>query len=345
MTLDAVLDRTCARVGLGVRLARASWVALAAVVTVELGSLAERGLPHAREAGLAAGVLLALASLALLVLGRRPTRAQAARRIDAALGDRALVETAAEALTGKHGAFASLLVGDAEAALSKTDVRRLVPIRPPRLLGAGALGAILLLALALGPAAEAPAEEAPLRPFEVEVAPDAGPGSPTSPASKKKPGKIVVSPGQSGEKPARLDEATAHQLARELRELAQMLSRRASGPSSKDEEQHEAALERALQRGDVAAARALMHALASSGSARSAERVAKAADTLTGKKGPEESTSSGGAGAGAGSGPGTGDTVLPGPGALGADPGRKAAEAPPSWRVLEAVRRYEAAIE
>ncbi|MEZ0228110.1 MAG: hypothetical protein ACAI25_05750, partial [Planctomycetota bacterium] len=137
MTLVAALDRARARAGAGARLARASWTALAAAIAVELGQIAERGVPGSATAGLALGGVLALVAVVLLVAGRRPTRVDAARRLDAALARGSLVETAAETLEGRHGPFAGLVVKDAEAALAATDVKKLVPIEPPRALGAG----------------------------------------------------------------------------------------------------------------------------------------------------------------------------------------------------------------
>ncbi len=347
MTLELLLERTRARSGLAARLARAAWLALAAAIVAELGWIAERGLPHAREAGLGLAAALLLAAPFVLVLGRRPSRSQAARRIDEALGGRAaLVETAAEALDGKHGAFASMVVAEAERALAEKDPRGLVPIALPPALGASALAAILLLAVALRPAAEVPAET--LTPFTgIEVAPEPGAGTETPGKNRKNRNKAVISRGTSS---SGLDDAQALELSRELHRLAQELALRPAPPDPEGgaperalEDKQASELERALARGDAAAARAAMKALASAGTARSAQRVEKAADTLTGKRGAEENTSTG-SGTGTGTGTGTGS---PGTGTgtgTGTDPGRAASETT-SWRVREAVARYRATIE
>lgn len=338
--LAATLDRARGRAGFGARLARASWTALAAAFAVELGVIAERGVPYAHEAGLVAGAVLALGALALLVVGRRPTRAEAARRLDAALAQGSLVETAAEALEGRHGAFAPLIVRDAESALAGSAVARLVPIEPPRAIGAGAGAALLLLALALGPVAER-APDAPVAPsLEIDLEVGGTPGEgPTRRGTRR-----VITPGLAGVKPtAKLDDATARALERDLRELAAKLGTRTEGTSSPDEEQRARELEDAIARSDVAAARAAIRALASAGTARSVKTVAKAADTIASRKGGDERSGGGGAG-GSGSGtetrPGAGTGVAAGP--TGEDAGKTAREEVP-WRVSLAVDRYRAA--
>jgi hypothetical protein len=341
MTLELLLERTRSRSGLAVRLARASCLGLAAAIVAELGWIAERGLAHSRETGLGLAATLIVAALLALALGRRPSRAHAARRIDEALGGRSLVETATEALDGKHGAFAAMVVGEAEQALAGKDLRGLVPIALPPALGAGALAAILLLAVGLRPVAEAvPETRNPIDGIEVASEQGAGAETPAKPKSKRV--KAVVSPGKSS---SRLDDGAALELSRELRRLAQELALRPApaDPEGGNEEKQVSELEHALARGDAEAARAAMKALSSAGTARSAARVEKAADTLTGKRGAEENASSG-SGTGTGTGTGTGS---PGTGTgtgTGTDPGRTASETT-SWRVREAIARYREAIE
>ncbi len=339
MTLAATLDRAGARAGFGARLARASWTALAAVVAVELGQIAERGVPHAAIAGFVLGGALAVAALVLLVAGRRPGRVEAARRLDAALAKGSLVETAAETLDGRHAPFGALLVKDAETALASADVKKLVPIEPPRALGAGAGAALLLLALALGPAAERPPEDATPRRWEVDLDETARGGAP---ARRKDPRSVKVGRATDGAKGPKLDDATAKALLRELKDLEKLLAARSGTPPSPAEEQQARDLDAAIKRGDENAVRAAMKALATSGTASSAKAVAKAADTLSGRRTGEDG-SSGGAGSG------TGNTVANGTGTahggeVGADRGKGAREED-SWRVVEAIDRYRASIE
>ena len=194
MNLGAALERTRSRVGFTARLARASWTALAAAVAVELGAIAARGFPHAFQLGVGAGAALVLAALLLLVLGRRPSRTDAARRLDAALAKGSLVETAAEALDGKHGPLGGLVVAGAEEALASSPLTRLVPIEPPRALGAGAGAALLLLAVALGPAAEAVPESTTPRPPEIDLDQSTATGAATT---ARKNGRLVASPGRA----------------------------------------------------------------------------------------------------------------------------------------------------
>jgi hypothetical protein len=345
VSLAATIERTRARIGFGARLAVASWTALAAVITVELGAIAERGLPHALAAGWMLGALLAAAALVLLVLGRTPTRREAAVRLDRALATGSLVETAAEAGEGRHGAFATLLVADAEKQLAAVELRRLVPIEPPRALGAGAAAALLLLALALGPAAETPPDDAAARPLEVAIEDEGAKGSEgVLPRDARR--KLVLTKAGEARSGGQLDRAMAQALARELEDLARVLARRTNAAPGADAEKNVQDLERAVEKGDVAAVRGALRSLEVSGGAQEAARVARAADTLTGRRGAEELTSSGAAGAGSGAstrtvgGAGSGTDA----GTAAADPGREARVSLP-WRVLEAERRYREAIE
>ena len=341
MTLAVALERTRARAGFSARLARASFCALAAVIVAELGAIAERGVPRATEAGLVLGALLGAVALALLVLGRRPSRTEAARKLDAALAKGSLIETAAETLDGRHGPFAQLVVKDAESALHGSEVARLVPIEPPRALGAGACAALLLLALALGPAAEKPPEQPSLPPLAIDLDPRSG--AVGAPPNKKKGTTKVLSPTQAKNAP-RFDEAIAKELMKELEKLAPLLATRKDAPLSREEEQAQRALDEGLARGDANAVKEALRALQSAGTAHSAPTLAKAADTITGRKGGDELSGSGGAGTGAGPSTNATGATSGSSGAVSADQGKEASSLDP-WRVLSAIDRYKASIE
>jgi hypothetical protein len=330
--LAAALDRACSRMSLGQRLGRAGWAAVLAAIAAELGFVAERGLAHAREAGLVMGALLLLAAFILLIIGRKPSAREAARRIDRSLGQGALVETAAEALEGRHGGFAQVLARDVEARLAGQDLRALVPLQVPRVLGVGAGAALLLLAIALGPVTETPRDDAAAQ-NDWETAPDApSPGAET---------KVVKNPVTGRARPTSKPGA-ASELARELQDLAARLAK-ITKADSPDEARHRQDLERAVEKGDLAAAREAMNGLARAGGQASARAVAKAADTVGGRA-RQDVASQGGAGSGNGKAVATSDVVPPGVGAETPDPGKAARDDTP-WRVLEAERRYRAAIE
>ncbi|HZU95349.1 MAG TPA: hypothetical protein VFF73_01480 [Planctomycetota bacterium] len=329
--LAAALDRASSRMSLGQRLARAGWAAVLAAIAAELGFVAERGLAHAREAGLVIGALLLLAAFILLIIGRKPTAREAARRIDRSLGQGALVETAAEALEGRHGGFAQVLARDVEARLAGQDLGALVPLQVPRVLGVGAGAALLLLAIALGPVTETPRDEAaPATSFETsEDAPS--PGAET---------KIVKNPVTGRPRPT--SKPGAADLARDLHDLAAKLVK-ITKPDSPDEARHRQDLERAVEKGDLAAAREAMNGLARAGGQASAKAVAKAADTIGGRA-RQDVASQGGAGSGNTKPVATSDVLPNQVGPDREDPGKPAQDRTP-WRVLEAERRYRAAIE
>lgn len=340
MSLAAALDRTRVRAGLGTRLARAAWTALAAGVAVELGVIAERGVAHAREVGFVAAGALGVAAALLLFLGRRPTRTEAARRLDRTLGCGSLVETAAEALEGRHGVFSALLVRDAEQALAASAKGELVPIRPPRALGAGVGVALLLLALALGPAAEAIPEDASSG-AGVELGQDGAPGGEAQ--GKRRTRQVLAGSKGAAKTASKLDEATARKLGHQLDDLVKLLATRTDKAPAPGEERRQADLEKAIAKGDAAAVQAAIDALKTAGTAHSLSAVRKAADTLTGRRGGDEKTG-GGAGAGAGGTPGGSGTSRRLPGEKGTDPG-KDADKPEPWRVREAIERYRASLE
>jgi hypothetical protein len=349
----ATLDRVRLRLGLALGIARAAWLLVAAAIAVEIGALAARGLGDAALAvGATLGALLVVAAFSVLVFLGRPSRASAARTLDAALGKGGLMETAAEALEGKHGAFAPLVLAEASGELGRAPLARLAPIEAPRGLALGGAAVLLLLALALGPAAQAPAEEPALPDIAIRPATESGPSS-ASEASKKK-SSVVLTPTDAPGSAAKttLPPEVARALEARLREVERSIAGKpgatkleASAGDPGAEKKAADALTEAIARKDARAIQAAIDALAASGTEASREAVAKAADALAraGKPGGREGAGAGSERAGP-TNPAGADGGVPATGAGGEDRG-VGVEARLSWRVRETERRYKLALE
>ncbi len=337
-TLRAAARRLAWRAGL----ARAGWTALGAVLLVEVGAAAPPG-SAVRLLALGAGGLAALAVPIALIRAPRCTPAVAAAVLDARLERGGLLAAAAEASAGAHARFAAPLLAQAAAALEGVSLGRLLPLRPPPGLLAGAAAAVLL-PLVLAGGAEG-ADALPPGPAPISLlSPEAAGGGASEPgaADEQEPvvGLVPV-PAPSAAEPASdpfaalpLDVADA--LRAQLGELAETLPRGEAPPGAAPGEAHAAgedALARALAAADGAAAREAVAQLAQA--ARGGDRAAAAALA-------ELAERVGAAGEGAAAGPelaplepATGPGVGPGPAAPTS--GRRAR---PPWLLREASRRY-----
>ncbi|MBI3724292.1 hypothetical protein HY251_10130 [bacterium] len=371
MKLEALLDRARSRMALSVSLARAAWLALAGLLALEVGALAARGLGEtARTAGAAVMGALLVSAVMAFFLGKKPTRAQAARQLDLALKRGALLETAAEALEGKHGPLGALVVLEAAREADGAEIARLAPVEAPRGFAAGAAFALLLLAVALGPAA-APARAEARAPFffSDSTSPGASGKKDKGASSSEKPrdpdsvkvalrlgsGQASAAPGASSEPERLLSPEMEKLLSEKLRALARELASRATPSSGKplapsEERSLGDALEGAIGSGDARTALEALTKLEESGTKASQEALARAAQAL--ERSRKRKASGPGSAAGSGSDPVSATPVAlasspreTGPIADPArDPGREARARVP-YRVRLAEARYTAALE
>ncbi len=342
-TVTRALRSAARRLAWRVALARAGWVALGAVLLVEVAAAAPLG-SSLRVALLLAALAAGAAALTLLVRIPPIPAGLAAAVLDARLATGGLLAAAAEALAGGHARFGRPLVERAAAALSGVSLAAVLPVRPPPGLLAGAASAVLLPVLLSGgaDAAEGPTGPRPISLLAPEAPGAGGAASDEAPPAPLEGALAPVLPGEgTPEADAAPDPLAALPLdeAEVLRALLDELARRLptgghgaegdAGPASPQDAPADP-LGDALARGDVAAAREALERLAEAatdGDRGAAARIEALAERVR----------AAGAGAGEGS-PGAGTPEgAPAPAGSPTVGGRRA---PLPWPLREASRRY-----